>query len=241
MEHFKLGLANKVLDITCFDPFTKEYCKDFIVSDHSKPDYVFSITKEDILKEKELECNKGSYGSIELSALYRMIVSKLAFDNIILFHCSSFEVNGNAYCVAAHSGVGKSTHVRLLRKTFGEDRIRYINDDKPLLLFEKDKIMVYGTPWNGKERNSRNVSYPLKGIALLSRSENNSISLMDKKAAYSRILEQIFLPTDKLGMITTLSLIDRLLKEIPIYDLRVNMEKEAALTSYKGMIERKDI
>ncbi len=241
MEHFKLSLANKVLDITCFDPFTKEYCKDFIVDDSLKEDYTFLMTREDILQEKELECNQGSYGSIELSALYRKIVTALAKDNILLFHCSAIEIDGNAYCIAAHSGVGKSTHVRLLRETYGKDKVRYINDDKPLLLFKKDSIEVFGTPWNGKERNSRNVSYPLKGISFLSRNKDNSISLMDKKDAYRRILEQIYLPKDKFELLTALSLIDRLIKETPTYDLRVNMEKEAALTSYKGMVERKSI
>ncbi len=239
MVNFKIKLATKIILISCFDIYTKEYCKDYLVDDSLKENFSINLTKEDIIKEKELECNQGAYGSIELSALYRRIVTELAKYNIILFHCSSFEVDGKAFAIAAHSGVGKSTHVRILRKVFGEDRIKYINDDKPLLLFSKDSIEVFGTPWNGKERLSRNVSFPLKGIALLSRGETNSISLMDKKDAYQRIMEQVFLPRSKLEMISVLGMVDILLKEIPIYDLKANMSSYAAYCTYKGMIERK--
>ena len=237
MISFDLGLAGKTIRIHCLEERTKEYCKDFALENSKVPDFEVSISQEDLLKEKELECNKGSYGSIELSCLYRKIVTKLANDNILLFHCSAVEVNGCAYCFAARSGVGKSTHVRLLFKALG-DKIHYINDDKPLLRFTDDGIEVYGTPWNGKERKSANVFYPLKGIALLSRSPTNSIELIDSKTAYKRIVEQIYLPSSKAELIQVLGMIDKLLTSTPIFDLKANMEIEAALTSYKGMMER---
>ena len=239
MAKFKIKLVNKIIEIDCIEDYTKEYCKDFIVNNSIPSDYEFTITKTDLLKEKELDCNKGVYGSIELSCLYRKIVTKLALENALLFHCSSIEVNGKAYCIAAHSGIGKSTHVNLLRKVYGENKIHYINDDKPLFLFSKDKIEVYGTPWSGKERKSTNTHYPLAGIALLSRDSSNSIHPIDKKVAYNRIIEQIYLPKEKRELINTLNLIDILLNKVPIYDLKVNMKDEAAITSYEGMIERK--
>ena len=62
---------------------------------------------------------------------------------------------------------------------------------------------------------------------------------MNKSEAYSKLIEQIFLPKEKENMLKVLSLFDRLIKEIPIYDLRANMEKDAAITSFEGMIERK--
>lgn len=239
MNNFKIKLVDKIIEITCLEDYTKEYCKDFIVNNSHHSNYIFSITKEDLINEKKLECNKGLYGSIELSCLYRKIIEKLSLDNIILFHCSAIEVNGNAYCIAAHSGVGKSTHVNLLRKVYGIDTVHYINDDKPLFLFKENSIEVYGTPWNGKGRKSSNTHYPLRGIAFLSRSSINSITLLDSKVAYNKIIEQIYLPKNKGGLINTLNLIDILLKKTALYDLKVNLQDEAAITSYTGMIERK--
>lgn len=238
MISFKLGLASKIIKVTCFDEFSKEYCKDFIVDEAIKEDFEVKITKEDLIKEKELECNKGAYGSVELSAMYRKIVTRLALDNTLLFHCSAICYNGKAYCFAAHSGVGKSTHVRLLMEAIGKDKISYINDDKPLFKFDGDKIEVYGTPWNGKERKSLNVDYPLGGIALLSRGKENSISQIEGKAAYNRILEQIYLPPSKLELISVLGLIDKLLTSAPIYELKANMDLSAGITSFKAMMER---
>ncbi len=238
MVEFKMKLAGKILRVSCFEPSTKEYCRDYIVLDSLPEDYCFQIGEADIQREKNLDCNKGMYGSVELSCLYRMIVGKLAYDDIILFHCSSFSYKEGAYCVSAHSGVGKSTHVGLLKSVYG-DEIDYINDDKPLLSFKKDGIYVYGTPWDGKERRSNNVCYPLKGIAFLSRSESNSISRMNKKEAYRFLLEQIYIPRNKEALLRVLPLLDRLLSETDIYDLRANMETNAAKTTYEGMLERK--
>lgn len=227
------------MEINCFDPYTKEYCQDFIIDPSEEADYSFTLSKDDLLKERDLDCNKGSYGSIELSCLYRKIVNALSLDDIILFHCSSFSYEGKAYCISAHSGVGKSTHVKLLQDVYGKEKIGYINDDKPLLLFKKDSIEVFGTPWNGKERRSNNVSFPLEGISFLSRALESSIQEMDKSLAYNKILEQVFLPKEKERLLRVLVLIDRLIRETKIYDLRVNTDKEAAITSFKGMIERK--
>ena len=233
-----MKLAGKILRVSCFEQSTKEYCKDYLVLDSLPEDYCFIIGEADIEREKDLDCNKGMYGSVELSCLYRMIVDKLAYDGIALFHCSSFSYKGSAYCVSAHSGVGKSTHVGLLKRVYG-DEISYINDDKPLLRFSEDGIYVYGTPWDGKERRSNNVCYPLKGIAFLSRSESNSISKMNKREAYKLLLEQVYIPRDKEALLRVLPLLDRLLSETDIYDLRANMELNAAKTTYEGVLERK--
>lgn len=234
-----MKLAEKIISVSCFEPSTKQYCSAYLVDDSVLEDYRFILTQEDLRKEERLECNQGMYGSAELSCLYRMIVDKLALEDIILFHCSSFAYKEGAYCVSAHSGVGKSTHVGLLRQVYG-DEISYINDDKPLLRFDSNGIYVYGTPWDGKERRSSNVNYPLKGIAFLSRSETNSIKEMDKKKAYQLILEQVYLPRSKQSLMRVLPLIDRLIREIDVYDLRANMDIEAAKTSFSGMIERRE-
>lgn len=234
-----MKLAERIISVSCFELTTKQYCKDYLVEDSLPEDHCFVITEQDLQKEENLNCNKGMYGSTELSCLYRMIVDKLALEDIILFHCSSFAYKGKAYCVSAHSGVGKSTHVGLLKQVYGNE-ISYINDDKPLLRFDSNGIYVYGTPWDGKERRSNNVNYPLRGIAFLSRSNGNSISKMDKKKAYQLILEQIYLSRNKEGLMHVLPLIDRLIKEIEFYDLKANMDVEAAKTSFSGMIERRE-
>ena len=240
MTNFKMRLAEKNIEVDCLDPYTREYCKDFLIDDSLPCEESFVINEDDIKKEMDLECNRGSYGSPELSCLYRKIVTRFVLDDILLFHCSSIAIHDKAYCIAAHSGVGKSTHVRILRKVY-QGRITCINDDKPLLRFEKDHIEVYGTPWNGKERLSNNIHKPLDGICFLSRGQTNSIRRISPKKAFDKMISQVYRPSGKTELIKTLSLVDRTLSTVPLYDLRVNMKDEAATVSYMGMVERKGL
>lgn len=235
-----MRLVEKNIEVACLDPYTKEYCKDFLIEDSLPCETSFIITEKDIEKERQLECNKNAYGSPELSCLYRKIVTEFVLDDILLFHCSSIAINGKAYCIAAHSGVGKSTHVRLLKKVY-PDKVTYINDDKPLLKFYDDHIEVYGTPWNGKERRSTNTHKPLDGICFLSRGKTNSIRRISPKKAFDKMIGQVYRPSGKEELLKTLSLVDRILSTVPLYDLRVNMEEEAATVSYMGMVERKGL
>ena len=80
-------------------------------------------------------------------------------------------MDGEAYIFTAVSGTGKSTHAMLWREVFGE-RVRMINDDKPLIrITPEGKAVVYGTPWDGKHHLSKNSAFPLKAICWLTRAK----------------------------------------------------------------------
>lgn len=53
-----------------------------------------------------------------------------------------------------------------------------VNDDKPLLKFDKGQIFVCGTPWDGKYRLSSNCVMPLQAVCLLERGTENRIREM---------------------------------------------------------------
>ena len=236
MESFILRIADINIKIEALQSFTKEYCKDFILPLSSPYEYLIHIQERDLEIERERDKDKGMYGSVELSCLYRKIAEYMITKDILLFHGSCIGVDGKAYIYTARSGTGKSTHTALLKKLLG-DRMIYINDDKPLLAISKEEVRAYGTPWNGKERRGSNTSLPLKGIALLSRSETNSMKRIDKKEALVKVLSQIYLPEDKILRIKALGLINDLLERVSFYDLQVNMDIEAAITSYQTMIK----
>ncbi|MBP5091383.1 MAG: hypothetical protein J6328_02365 [Bacilli bacterium] len=238
MELFQIALAEKVIRISCFEEKSREYCQDFIVSDDIPFDFDISIAKEDLAFEAKKAEKEGVYASIELTAIYRKIVERLLDDDILLFHCSAVEIEGKAFLFAAPSGTGKSTHVHLLRSYLGEDKVSYINDDKPLIKVTENGCTVYGTPWNGKERLSNNISAPLGGIALLSRAKENSITQLTKEDAYPGLIVQTYRPSDPIKLIKTLSMLDHMISYAPIYSLSVNMDIEAAKTSYEGMVRR---
>ena len=234
MINFKIKIADTVLDINAFNETTKKYCEGFLSDE--KPDFTISLTKEDLLNESSINEDGKVYVNEEISALYRKIADLFVEQDILVLHGSAFKVGGYAFLVTARSGVGKSTHVRLLQQ-YLKDEFEYINDDKPLLEV-KDELMLYSSPWNGKERRGNNTKAPLKAIIFLNRGIDNSYRRLDnKEEIYFRLLSQIYLPKEKEKRQKGLCLIDVLLKRLNFYEINVNMDIGAAQLTYERIIK----
>ena len=234
MINFRIKIANKVLDINAFNETTKRYCRHFLCEE--EPDYVIIMTEEDLKNESSNSADGKVYVNEEISALYRKIANIFVNDGIIVFHGSSFMVDGSGFLITARSGVGKSTHSRLLNELIGEDFI-YINDDKPLILVN-DSVTIYSSPWNGKERRGNNVSAPLKAIMFLSRSETPSFrKIVNKEEIYIKMLSQIYLPKEKDLREKALKIADKLLRKVNFYEINVNQDNESAKMTYERIIK----
>ena len=233
MVNFRIKIANIVLEINAFNETTKRYCSDFLCDE--KPSYVITMTEDD-LKNEVTESNNGHvYVNEEISALYRKIADLFIEHNIVVVHGSSFKVKDNGFIVTARSGVGKSTHVRLLEQCLGGD-FAYINDDKPLLEVSNE-LTLYSSPWNGKERRGNNNSAPLKAIIFLNRGNNTYRKLDNKEEAYFKLLSQVYLPKDKEKREKALKIIDILLKRINFYEINVNMDISAGEMTVERIIK----
>ena len=233
MVNFKIKIAEIVLEINAFNETTKKYCGDFLSDE--EPNYVITLTEEDLRNEVTESNNGHVYVNEEISALYRKIADLLIENDIIVFHGSSFKVNDNGFIVTARSGVGKSTHVKLLSEYLGKD-FEYINDDKPLLRV-KDDLTVFSNPWNGKERRGNNTSAPLKAVLFLNRGDNTYKKLDNKEEVYFKLLSQIYLPRDKAKREKALKLIDILLKRLNFYEVNVNMDISSAEMTSERIIK----
>lgn len=190
------------------------------------------IDRTDI-KEGRTPSRKPDY-FLENSLIHEQIAKKLIDYNVLLMHGSTLCMDEKAYLFTAKSGTGKSTHARLWREAFGE-KVRMINDDKPLLKIVNNKVTVYGTPWNGKHRLGSNASAELKAIIWLTRGEMNHIEQMAKAEIYPVILSQSYRSSDPAKMIKILALQRELTAAVEFYKLSCNMEKDAALTAYNGI------
>jgi len=171
---------------------------------------------------------------LETLAVYRKIAEKLPEHNTVLFHGSCVAVDGAGYLFTAKSGTGKSTHTRLWRELLG-NRAVMVNDDKPLIRVSADGAVVYGTPWDGKHRLSRNIAVPLKALCILTRAAENHIEPITAAEAYPMLLQQVYRPADPAALTKTLELIDRLAARVKLYRLGCNMQPEAAELSYNTM------
>ena len=163
------------------------------------------------------------------------------FENILdhdgmLLHSSAIVMDGKAYLFSADSGTGKSTHTALYRRYYGDERVRILNDDKPAIRLEDGAFYAYGTPWSGKTALNLNLRAPLGGVCLLERGEKNEIErIVPAGKALFRLLQQTCRFEDKAKMEKLMTLMDTLLRTVPVWRLKCNMDPEAAKVSYEAM------
>lgn len=235
-------IADHVFSICSVYEEVQKMCANYLSTE--EPEFVITTTEEDIRKESQLSDHSRKYEGLppytfaddylETLAVYRKLVERLADDDIILFHGSAVAVDDACYLFTAKSGTGKSTHVRLWRKLFG-NRALMVNDDKPLIRLNNGTATIYGTPWDGKHHLSSNISMPLKSIAVLKRGEKNTIVPLGIKESLPMLIQQTYRPDNPQAVMKVLQLVGKLAQSVNLYELHCNMEDEAAKVAYEGM------
>lgn len=242
-------LAGIPVSVRTSFPAVREFFADYIPEDLTGfvPDFTVETTEElrafywnDFYRTSEQEGlwtpSSVPWDMIETIALHDRITRGMLEKGVFLMHGSAIALDGECYIFTAPSGTGKSTHARIWREYFG-DRAVMVNDDKPYLYRKGSRIMVCGTPWNGKHKLGRNMEAPLKAICVLHRAAVNAIEKMSSSTAMSVIFRQIFRPDWEEDLRRTLVFINDILEKVPVYSLGCNMEPDAARVSYEGMQE----
>jgi len=171
----------------------------------------------------------GEYMSLGV-AFYDQL---LKYDGLML-HSSAVVLDSKAYLFTADSGTGKSTHTALWCELFG-DKAVILNDDKPALRLENGKWYAYGTPFSGKNDLSADLRVEIAGIAVLERAKDNSIERFSGIKATSKILKQVYKPKSEEKRAKVLELLDKLILNVPIWELKCNTRIEAAQIAYEAM------
>ena len=143
-------------------PFTDKFCKDYLAADGERFDLEVSVSDEDLATEKK-QSPDFSDGYIENICIYRNICNRMPTFNRFLMHCAVVEYDGKCYAFLGRSGTGKSTHTSLWLKNLPNAKI--LNGDKPILLYDGDSFIVYGTPWQGKERLGNKICVKILSAA----------------------------------------------------------------------------
>lgn len=212
-------------------------CRDYIIEDVENVDIICQVSEEDIDKELSIAEGEHSRGYCESICIYRYICRLLPLKyNAYLFHSAVIEYKGQGYAFSAKSGTGKSTHISLWRKHFGED-VHIVNGDKPIFRFIDGKLYAYGTPWCGKEGWQNNAKVKLGSLCFIERSHENRIRRIPADKALMLMFHQILTPSDIETVDTLFPLLDKTLRDIPCYLLGCNISEEAAEVAYKGMNE----
>ena len=158
----------------------------------------------------------------------------LHFDGMML-HASAVAYRDEVFLFSGRCGAGKSTHARIWQEVFG-DAVQIINDDKPALRYVDGTWYAYGTPWCGKDGINCNRKVPVSGICFLKQASENRIRKLDAKEALRLILAQTphrYTSADDINAL--LSNVEKLISEIPIYEMENRPEPEAVQLSYETM------
>lgn len=233
MLYIRIAELNVCID-NKFD-YVERLCAAYKLDSIPEPDITVKVSDEQIRHELSIAENEVSAGYAEGICIYREICKQLPLRfGAYLFHGAVIEYEGEGYVFAAKSGTGKSTHISLWRRHFGEG-VHVVNGDKPIMRFKNERLYAYGTPWCGKEGWNTNTSVPLKAICFVERSEQNSICRIGADDAILRLFHQILTPSDLETVDALFPLLDRTLRELPCYVLKCNISEEAASVAYNGM------
>lgn len=216
--------------------YLTKLCAKYLHSDqNASVDFEVSPSASDYNIDKE-NLEGYSDGYLESISIYRQIAKKLLeYDGIIL-HAAVISVDGLAYAFSAPSGTGKSTHIKLWKKAFG-DRVKIVNGDKPLLRYIDGKLYAYGTPWCGKEGYNSNTKAELSSICFISRAVENSIKRIDPNTALPKIFTQLLMPDNEGQTEHFFKMLNLIFDNVKFYNLGCNMDIEAAKVAYEGMID----
>ena len=223
----------KIADLLVEVPATGDMpqrCESYLYTGEGQPDIVISAD----------EYNPERWPTLEGAGLAYMESGTLFFLHLLKFngmmlHSSAIEYEGKAYLFSGRPGMGKSTHTRIWQEVFGEGA-QVFNDDKPPLRCIDGVWYAYGAPWCGKDGINQNKKVPLAGICFLQQAKENKIRRLTKQEAISRIFSQTlyrFKKTENLDLM--LQNTDRLVRQIPVFELENLPEPAAAMLSYETM------
>ena len=206
-------------------------CREYLTNDTGPVDVEIRQEDYDLSLWKTDDYNMACY--METGSLFYTQLMKF---NATMLHASAVSLDGRAYLFSGPSGVGKSTHTRLWQQCFAG--VEVFNDDKPALRNLDGRWFAYGTPWSGKHGINCNRKVPLAGICFLKQGTVNRIRRLSPMEAVPLIYGQTYYKLSKRETVQQLlTIIDALVRSIPIYELENRPEEAAALLSRQTMLE----
>ena len=233
MNVFVMEIANIKFKVSCLYDSTRLFCREYIIEDD---DYDFYIEMNDelIQKEKEYITDGIEYKDeyLETIALYRRIGEIIpSYDGFVL-HGAAIEYKNKCIVFVAPSGTGKTTHINLWRKHLPD--LKIINGDKPIIRLIDDKPYVFGTPWMGKEHIGNNSSCLLNSVVILKRGDSDCIKKVNKADYIQDLLSKVYI-----SRLETFDLIDRVYKNIDVYEFHCTMNESAFITCFEKLMGEK--
>jgi hypothetical protein len=146
-----------------------------------------------------------------------LFVNWLAGMGDCILHASGAVIEGEGYCFAGPSGVGKSTLATQLAR---KPSTTILGEDQIILRWIKDGFWIYGTPWHENSDLCSPIGAPLKKIFFLSRGSQQLVEVLPPLEGVTRLLQTAFIPYYRpLEVVKILDRLDLLARRIPFFHL----------------------
>jgi hypothetical protein len=214
MAHFKIKVADLLVDVVTKGELTARICEPYLV-DSAFTDISIYATPAEIKKKIASMPIPLTEEMAECICLHEKLALKLVYHDAFVLHGALLSYQGRGYAIVAPRGVGKTVHAQMWLSRFGKDVV-VINGDKPILRRQSDgSYLAYGTPWCGKEGMGVNTAVSLRGICLLSRGERDVVRPVTPEGYINGIIRQVVFPTDTPSMIRGAHLLGDLIRAVP--------------------------
>ncbi len=154
-----------------------------------------------------------------------LVISLLPYRSGVLVHACGIDDTGQGLLFLGTSGAGKSTTARLWADETG---VKVLSDDRIIIREINNSFIAYGTPWHGELNVCDPGSVAIEKMFFLEQSDRNYAKPLSPVEAATRMFVRCF-PTfwDKKGMEFTLSVIDRVVSNVPCYELGFVADRSA--------------
>ena len=108
-----------------------------------------------------------------------------------MLHASAIAYQDKAIIFTAPSGVGKTTQAELWQNY---RNATIINGDKVFLTKDAERIIAWGSPWNGSSAYAENMGVEAAAIVVLEQAEENEIRKLSGMEVLEKLLPHVFFP-----------------------------------------------
>ena len=193
----------------------------FSKNDRRQMLYSYADDYSELHLQLDSNCEKNTLSELLIAGFY----SYMSLRDAILMHASAVCYNDKAIVFSASSGVGKTTQAELWQKY---RNATVINGDKVFFTKESEKIVAWGSPWNGSSSYAENIGAEAAAIIVLEQAEENSIRKLSGMEVLEKLLPHVFFPNwDAQCERAVFDLINDLLARTSVYLLRCRPDEDA--------------
>ena len=234
--NIEIELAGKRIRLGLRFEETKRYFEQFITNDNCEA-YDIKIENADIVENPDAVPG-GNLTPFTEAYLLMPKVSKFILDySMVMIHGLSIVFSGKAWLITAHSGVGKTTQLRLWQRLF-PDEFEIINGDKTLLSLHEDGFWLHPSPWTGKEKDTGTASAPLGGIIVLEQASENTVRRLSIRESVFMIYQQFLNLGDEADEVQAMGRLEsKLLDKTPVWLLKNLGDEESARLMHKTLLD----